>query len=272
MLVLLAILVTIIGGLHIVTGVRAVGVVMLAVPLIALGWVAMQNQGRGPLKQAASRASAYVAKLHVYRSELILLVMAGFIGTIGLRLLSPVVAASGFDLTALPGWLILIALVWVIPLTGLIGMNPILSVSLMAPLLPARRRWAHADRHHRRPDRRLGAWRGKLALHGDDAACRRDRKGKPLARRAEMERRLYADLRSRVVGVGGDLRARLMLSPPRLLRRTRSITHSTICLCRGNDRRGLQSERVDTGHEIAARCSSLRTRRAATWALQRLLV
>ncbi|MGB0087622.1 MAG: hypothetical protein WBP94_19875 [Rhodomicrobiaceae bacterium] len=137
MLVLLAILVTIIGGLHIVTGVRAVGVVMLAVPLIALGWVAMQNQGRGPLKQAASRASAYVAKLHVYRSELILLVMAGFIGTIGSRLLSPVVGASGFDLTALPGWLILIALVWVIPLNGLIGMNPILSVSLMAPLLPS---------------------------------------------------------------------------------------------------------------------------------------
>jgi len=35
-----------------------------------------------------------------------------------------------------PAWVVLVAIVWIIPLTGLIGMNPILSVSLMAPLLP----------------------------------------------------------------------------------------------------------------------------------------
>ena len=33
-------------------------------------------------------------------------------------------------------WAILVSLVWLIPLAGLIGMNPILAVSLMAPLLP----------------------------------------------------------------------------------------------------------------------------------------
>jgi len=64
------------------------------------------------------------------------LTMAGFIGTMGSELLSPIVVTSGIDLTTLPNWLVLIALVWIIPLAGQIGMNPILSVSLIAPLLP----------------------------------------------------------------------------------------------------------------------------------------
>ena len=40
-------------------------------------------------------------------------------------------------MAALPPLLILAALVWVIPLTGQIGMNPILAVSLLVPLLPS---------------------------------------------------------------------------------------------------------------------------------------
>jgi hypothetical protein len=77
-----------------------------------------------------------VDELATYRSELVLLLMAGFIGALGSRLMLPVVMASGFDLAVLPGWLILVGLVWLIPLTGIMGMNPILSVSLIAPLLP----------------------------------------------------------------------------------------------------------------------------------------
>ncbi len=137
MLVLLAILVAIIGGVHIATGIRAVGVVMLVVPVIAFIWIAIQNRGSARFREAVSRAYAYMVGLPIYRSELVLLVMAGFIGTLGSRLLLPLVAASGLNLAAAPGWLILIGLVWLIPLTGLIGMNPILSVSLIAPLLPS---------------------------------------------------------------------------------------------------------------------------------------
>ena len=65
------------------------------------------------------------------------LMMAGFIGTVGSRLLAPVMEASGLDLTVVPSWVILLAFVWGIPLTGQIGMNPILAVSLVAPVLPA---------------------------------------------------------------------------------------------------------------------------------------
>jgi C4-dicarboxylate transporter len=36
----------------------------------------------------------------------------------------------------LPASVILVSLVWLVPFAGLFGMNPILSVSLLAPLLP----------------------------------------------------------------------------------------------------------------------------------------
>lgn len=136
MLALLAILVASVGGLHAATGVRAVGVVMLVVPVIALIWLAMLNRHRTPPVPLASQASGYVRELASYRAEIVLLVMAGFIGTLGSQLLSPLIVAAGFDLAALPAWTILIGVLWLIPLTGLLGMNPILSVSLIAPLLP----------------------------------------------------------------------------------------------------------------------------------------
>ncbi len=136
MLALLAILIAAVGALQIATGIRAVAIVLVVVPVIAFVWVALQNAGGDPLGNAARRAALYSRELVIYRSELVLLVMAGFIGTLGSSLISPLVGASGFDLATLPGWLILVSLVWIIPLTGLIGMNPILSVSLIAPLLP----------------------------------------------------------------------------------------------------------------------------------------
>jgi len=136
LLALLAILVSGIGALHALTGIRAVGVAMVIVPAVALIWLAMQNRGLGVATPLIRHSLNYVDELATYRSELVLLLMAGFIGALGSRLMLPVVMASGFDLAVLPGWLILVGLVWLIPLTGIMGMNPILSVSLIAPLLP----------------------------------------------------------------------------------------------------------------------------------------
>ncbi len=62
--------------------------------------------------------------------------MAGFIGTVGAPLLAPLVAQSGLDPARLPTWALLVALVWTIPVLGQLGMNPILAVSLLAPLIP----------------------------------------------------------------------------------------------------------------------------------------
>lgn len=85
-----------------------------------------------------SRAARFVAAdIPAYNSEIVLLIMAGFIGTAGSALLAPVFAESGIDLSVIPAPVLLVGLVWLIPLTGQIGMNPILAVSLLAPLLPA---------------------------------------------------------------------------------------------------------------------------------------
>jgi len=137
LLLLLALLGIIAGGLHFMSGISVPGVVMLVVPVIALLWVGLQNRGGGPLAAALKRANGFTTlDLPNYRSEIVLLMMAGFIGTLGSNLAAPYVAASGIDVRVLPGWLILVIIVWVIQVTGQLGMNPILSVSLLAPLLP----------------------------------------------------------------------------------------------------------------------------------------
>lgn len=75
-------------------------------------------------------------ELPSYRGELTLLMMAGFIGTAGSQLFAPMMQAIGFDPSYLPSWIVLVSLVWIIPLAGQIGMNPILAVTLIAPLIP----------------------------------------------------------------------------------------------------------------------------------------
>lgn len=137
LVLLLGIFGVLVGGLHALTGIRAAGVVMAVVPAIALVWIVIQHLGQGKVKGAVGQVQTYVTRhLPGYRSELVLLMMAGFIGAMGTVVLAPLVAASGLDLSAVPGWAILVALVWVIPVTGQLGMNPILSVSLIVPLLP----------------------------------------------------------------------------------------------------------------------------------------
>lgn len=139
LLVLLALLMAGVGALQVATGLRLVAAVMVVVPAISLSWIAIQAHGNRmrPFAHTAYRALHYVIDdLPEYRSELVLLIMAGFIGTLGSSLLGPMVAGSGIDLATIPTWLLLVGLMWVVPITGQLGMNPILSVSLLAPLLP----------------------------------------------------------------------------------------------------------------------------------------
>lgn len=132
---LLALLVGLVSVLHLVTDVRIVGVVMALVPLIAIVWLVIQTRDLG---ETLVQSGRYLAEeLPSYRKELVLLMMAGYIGTVGSALLVPMITAAGFDLSGVPGWVVLAALVWLIPLTGQIGMNPILTVTLFAPLIPS---------------------------------------------------------------------------------------------------------------------------------------
>ncbi|HKL46891.1 MAG TPA: hypothetical protein VJ906_11700 [Roseovarius sp.] len=137
LLVLLAILVSSITLLHYVTDVRVVGMVILIVPMISLVWTALQSRSAQPELRIPRRLTEYsFRELPAYRSEILLLMMAGYIGTVGAPLLEPLLSGLGLDLAALPTPLVLIAFVWIIPLAGQIAMNPILAVTLIAPLVP----------------------------------------------------------------------------------------------------------------------------------------
>lgn len=136
--VLLAVLLVGVVTLSTLTQVRVVGIVAVLVPCIAVGWMLIQHWGASPLRSTRDRITAYVLQeLPGYRGELTLLMMAGFIGTAGAQLFAPIVQGAGFDVSILPTWVVLVALVWIIPLAGQIGMNPILAVTLIAPLIPA---------------------------------------------------------------------------------------------------------------------------------------
>jgi hypothetical protein len=134
---LLAILALTITGISAVTEVRVVGIVMVVVPVMAILWALVQRAGLGPAAALGPRTRRYVdQELPGYRGELVLLMMAGFIGTVGAPVLQPVIASLGLDLGRLPAPVVLAGFVWLVPLLGQIGMNPILAITLIAPLIP----------------------------------------------------------------------------------------------------------------------------------------
>ena len=140
LLLLLAVLVASVSVVRAIAELRIVAIVMTVVPGIALVWIAVQRDASPgtAVRRVWDRARQYATvELPRYRSEVVLLTMAGFIGTMGARLGEPLLAASGLDIAAAPGWAILLGMFWLIPIVGQIGMNPILAVSLTAPLLPA---------------------------------------------------------------------------------------------------------------------------------------
>ncbi len=140
LLVLLGLVLVGVALLHAVTGVEVIGAVMSLIPLIAVLWIAMQQPPVGLSRRAnvRQRALLFVTReLPSYRGEIVLLFMAGFIGSLGAFLLVPLVQAQALDLTTIPPWIIVAAMVWIIPVTGQLGMNPILAVSLLVPILPS---------------------------------------------------------------------------------------------------------------------------------------
>jgi len=137
LLALLGVLVISVIILSAITDVRIVGLVVVIVPGIALVWMIIQHWAHAPGRSVVRRVGDYVFKeLPGYRGELTLLMMAGYIGTVGSALLGPLMQRAGLDLSVLPPWVILVAFVWIIPLAGQLGMNPILAVTLIAPLIP----------------------------------------------------------------------------------------------------------------------------------------
>lgn len=138
LLFLLCLLAVAVSGAHFLTGIRVVGVVMVIVPTIAVVWAVIQRVGLGREGTLRGRARGYITgELPGYRGEIVLLMMAGFIGTVGAPVLQPLLMSVGFAPEALPTWVVLVILVWIVPVLGQIGMNPILAVTLISPLFPS---------------------------------------------------------------------------------------------------------------------------------------
>jgi hypothetical protein len=134
---LLLLLVTLLTGAYLLTGIRVLALVMIIVPLLSMAWIAVQNFRRQPFRQVCCRVNEYlIVELGNFRGEMVLLMMAGFLGTVASPLLGALMTVLHVDLNALPAWSILVSIVWFFPIVGQFAMNPILAASLIAPLLP----------------------------------------------------------------------------------------------------------------------------------------
>lgn len=137
LLFLLLLLALILGLLHLLSDVRIPVLVMLVTPLLSIAWIALQTARRNPLRQIVRRVNNYVTvQLASFRGETVLLMMAGYLGTVASPLLAAGMQQLGIDLTIMPAWAVLVAIIWLIPLAGQLGMNPILVAALIAPVLP----------------------------------------------------------------------------------------------------------------------------------------
>ncbi|MGO4852312.1 hypothetical protein [Phaeovulum sp. W22_SRMD_FR3] len=142
LIILLGVILGSVAVLYLLTGIHVVGLVILIVPVVAALWAILQGRpdvsGTPGLPGIRSWLKGYVfTELPEVKGEVVLLMMAGYIGTLGAALLGPVLATFGVDLSLLPTPVFLVLCVWLIPLAGQIGMNPILAVTLMAPLIPS---------------------------------------------------------------------------------------------------------------------------------------
>lgn len=138
LLLLLAILTGIVLGVTETLGIDVPGIVILVVPLVALGWIVIQWRGSPTAAHPLARARDYVFEtLPDMRSELVLISMAAYIGSVGSFLAQPVAEAVAPTLSETPPLVILTAVIWVIIALGQLGMNPMLSVTLLIPALPS---------------------------------------------------------------------------------------------------------------------------------------
>lgn len=139
----LVILIFSVGGLwSALSGARLVVAVMTATPLIGCGWILVQMLAAAPSARVALSRTAQRMRGHGLRffpgycNEITLLSSAAFIGAcISALVPADVVAATLRALPVPPSGLVVLA-AWLVVACGQIGMNPVLSVTLLTGTLP----------------------------------------------------------------------------------------------------------------------------------------
>ena len=110
---------------------------LIALPVLSLGWVAVQNWNTHPLIATKNRLiNDILPALPVMRSEIAIFASSAFLGAligpmIDTEYLGHIIQASGLS----AGW-VLVFTFWLIALCSGIGINPIISVSVACEVLP----------------------------------------------------------------------------------------------------------------------------------------
>lgn len=112
--------------------------VMISLPAISVVWYLVQfanSQGvMPPLRHKLTMFS--LQEVPLAAEELALLIMAPFIGAIGVALLEPMLISNNLHIDMLSPAVLVLLVFWFMPLTGQLGMHPLLSVSMLSALVP----------------------------------------------------------------------------------------------------------------------------------------
>jgi hypothetical protein len=113
--------------------------VTLTVPVVAVAWTVAQHRRFGP-RRAVVLAERRVRRMAVtlfpsYRIEFVMLAGAGFAGTLVAAAISPETVTSAFAAFRFAPVLIAVLVVWAFMLMGLVGLNPLVSGTIIGAAL-----------------------------------------------------------------------------------------------------------------------------------------
>lgn len=120
------------------TGVSTSVAVLILVPAMAVGIVFVR--AGGDVSQRLLAIGEWQRRFALedaatFSAESMLVIVATFTGILSVDLIGPIVA--GIDLPPVPGWLLLVLILWWMPLAGQVGLHPILAASLVGSLVHA---------------------------------------------------------------------------------------------------------------------------------------
>lgn len=124
------------------TGVKLVLGVMTAAPVAAAVWLFLQYHsvtaglGRTLVKTGRRLVEHAQVRFPSYRLEVTLLASAAFVGNLIAALLPPDLIRSLVTVAPVPPWVLIAGLAWIVVLAGQLGMNPVLSVTILSGALP----------------------------------------------------------------------------------------------------------------------------------------
>jgi hypothetical protein len=127
-------------ALELILEITLILAILLSAPPIGLGWMAAQRRRHGPLR-AVRYASARLRRRSVFlfpslRAEVSVLGGAGFLGVLLAAMLPPQVISDALAALHLTGPVVTVAMLIVVLTGSHIGLNPIVTVTLLASAVP----------------------------------------------------------------------------------------------------------------------------------------